>query len=68
MNPVVMCAHCGRIGYSDRGWGRTCKLHAIKTYEENIIRHQNRKTAVFYDPDPNIVEKERNGWNYASAD
>jgi len=58
MNPIMICAHCGRVGYSNNSWDRTCQRHTIKTFQENVILDKKNKV-VFYDTNIKLVEKER---------
>ena len=65
MSKITICAHCGKIGFSDRGWGRICKSHAIETTENNIIRDDGGKRVLFYDPNVKMVKRvraEREEW------
>ncbi len=59
MKSITVCAHCGKVGFSSRGWGRVCKINAIETTEANVVRDKTGRKVLFYDPNTREVVKAR---------
>jgi hypothetical protein len=58
---IYLCSHCNRVDHQTRSWPQVCKLHAIETTPYNVIAKKSKVgyRAVFYDPNIDIVDKER---------